>query len=264
MNIVVDDPKTSAEGDNTQQRAAPAAKQDNIPEKYRGKSLDEVIRMHQESESALGRKNDEIGQWRSLTEALATRTPQDTPNDKPADPLSDDDFFKSPAQATKRAIEEAISARLTSIEQNVRATRVESDFDRFQREYPDYEQTARSDNFRAWVGKSQRRMNSAAAAAKGDLDSARGLLEDWKEIEAITGQSKELDASGRPERTEDPGVAAARAASTDTGARRAAPAGKATYTRAELVDMIVHNPGKYESLQAEITQAIREGRVSGF
>lgn len=264
QSIVVEEPAAGS-GDNPNGTAQNKPPQDDIPEKYRGKSLQEVIAMHAEAEKRVGQFRDEIGQWRSLTDSLAqaaTARTKESPTDKPTDTLpSEDDFFKSPIEATRKLIEAVINDRVSNLEQGVSQVAGNVEFEKFKNEFPDFDAKVRSDEFRAWASRSQFRMNDALAAAKGDMTAARRLMTDWNEIEALSGASRQ--ETGATQQTNS-GVEAARAASTDTGGRRSAPAGKPTYTRAEIVDMIVRDPNKYESLQAEIQAAIREGRVSGF
>ena len=39
--------------------------EDDIPDKYKGKSTAEIVRMHQEAEKLLGRQSSEVGELRS-------------------------------------------------------------------------------------------------------------------------------------------------------------------------------------------------------
>ena len=40
--------------------------EDDIPDKYKGKSTAEIVRMHQEAEKLLGRQSSEVGELRQL------------------------------------------------------------------------------------------------------------------------------------------------------------------------------------------------------
>ncbi len=42
--------------------------EENVPTKYKGKSLDEIIRMHQEAEKLIGRQAQEVGEVRNRCE----------------------------------------------------------------------------------------------------------------------------------------------------------------------------------------------------
>lgn len=259
QSIVVEEPTANA-GANPQGTAQTKPPADDLPEKYRGKELKDIIAMHAEAEKRIGTLRDEVGQWRSLTETLAQTKAETPANKTPETPLSEDDFFKSPIEATRKLIEQTISDRLGKVEAEVSQVNAATEFEKFQKDYPEFDSKVRSDEFRGWALRSQGRMADAAAAAKGDMRAARRLMEDWTEIEALSGGSRQETT----EQPQDSGIEAARAASTDTGARRSAPVSKAQFSRAEIVDMIVKNPSKYESMQTEIQQAIREGRVSGF
>ena len=41
-----------------------------LPEKYRAKSLEEVVRMHQEAEKLIGKQAQEVGEVRKLADEL--------------------------------------------------------------------------------------------------------------------------------------------------------------------------------------------------
>ena len=45
-------------------------KANEIPEKYRSKSLEEVVRMHQEAERYIGKQAQEVGEVRKLADEL--------------------------------------------------------------------------------------------------------------------------------------------------------------------------------------------------
>ena len=43
---------------------------DDIPEKYRGKQLSDIIKMHQEAEKLIGKQAQEVGEVRKLADEL--------------------------------------------------------------------------------------------------------------------------------------------------------------------------------------------------
>ena len=49
---------------------AEEAKTNELPEKYRAKSLEEVVRMHQEAEKLIGKQAQEVGEVRKLADEL--------------------------------------------------------------------------------------------------------------------------------------------------------------------------------------------------
>ena len=59
----------------------PVVEEDLIPEKYRGKTAEELVRMHQESEKLLGRQSSEVGELRSVVDTyIQTQLASTAPN----------------------------------------------------------------------------------------------------------------------------------------------------------------------------------------
>jgi len=94
-----------------------------IPEKYAGKSLEEVIEMHQNAERILGKQGMEVGHQRKLIETLMSSQQQaaeaTAPKEEPV-PF-EDRFYEDPASAVNSAIEnhpDVIKAKETRAKQN--------------------------------------------------------------------------------------------------------------------------------------------------
>ena len=66
-----------------------------LPEKYRDKSLDEIVRMHQEAEKLIGKQAQEVGEVRKLADELIKQNlgsrQQQTRQEEP-----EVDFFENP------------------------------------------------------------------------------------------------------------------------------------------------------------------------
>jgi hypothetical protein len=45
-----------------EQQETPALQEPDIPDKYKGKSAEELVQMHQEAEKLLGRQSSEVGE----------------------------------------------------------------------------------------------------------------------------------------------------------------------------------------------------------
>ena len=78
--------------------------QSTIPEKYQGKSMEEIVQMHQEAEKLLGRQSGEVGELRKvvddyISQSITTQAPQQT-----VEPEEDIDYFTDPQGAVNRAI----------------------------------------------------------------------------------------------------------------------------------------------------------------
>ena len=78
-----------------------------IPEKYAGKTLEDVIEMHQNAERVLGKQGMEVGQQRKLIESLSANQYQAPETSQPKEePVPfEEQFYADPANAVNSAIE---------------------------------------------------------------------------------------------------------------------------------------------------------------
>ena len=53
----------------------PQAEEQSLPDKYQGKSLEEVVQMHQEAEKLLGRQSSEVGELRKVVDDYISSQP---------------------------------------------------------------------------------------------------------------------------------------------------------------------------------------------
>ena len=71
--------------------------ENELPEKYRGKDLSDVVRMHQEAEKQIGKQSSEVGELRGVVDSyIKTQF-------KPTEPVVEEefDFFDDPDKASK-------------------------------------------------------------------------------------------------------------------------------------------------------------------
>jgi hypothetical protein len=84
----------------------PQAEEQSLPDKYQGKSLEEVVQMHQEAEKLLGRQSSEVGELRRVVDDYISSQQQPTaPQQQHVEPEDDIDYFTDPQGAVNRAIE---------------------------------------------------------------------------------------------------------------------------------------------------------------
>jgi len=97
----VDNIEEVAEHQEPVEQETPA--EEEIPEKYQGKSVTDIVRMHQEAEKLLGRQSSEVGELRSVVDSYI-QTQLDTTTAAPVEPEEEVDFFSDPDKAVARAI----------------------------------------------------------------------------------------------------------------------------------------------------------------
>ena len=74
----------------------PQPEESKVPDKYQGKSLEEVVQMHQEAEKLLGRQSSEVGELRKVVDDyISSQTPTPAPQQY-VEPEDDIDYFTDP------------------------------------------------------------------------------------------------------------------------------------------------------------------------
>ncbi|CAB5223092.1 hypothetical protein UFOVP376_49 [uncultured Caudovirales phage] len=221
-----------------------------LPEKYRAKSLEEVVRMHQEAERLIGKQAQEVGEVRKLADELIKQNL----NGK-SQPIKEEepevDFFENPQKAVQGQIDrhpDVLAARQAGL-----------DFKRMQiqqkltQDHPDYSQVVNDSEFINWVKSSPIRSGLYAKAdAEFDYDSANELLSTFKQLRGV--KAKQSDQASDAIRTKS-----MKAAQVDVGG--SGESSKRVYRRADLIRLKMTDPQRYETLSDEIMQAYSDGRV---
>lgn len=236
----------------TVQEAAPV--EENLPTKYKGKSLDEIIRMHQEAEKLIGRQAQEVGEVRKLADELIKRQ---LDNKKEVEATKEDeiDFFEDPKKAVRKEVENHPAVKEAK-EQVAEMKRMQT-LNRLKTDFPDFESTVGDPAFAEWVKASPVRLRLYAAAdANMDYDSAAELLGTWNYIKPKTAAptpapAPEIKAAQK---------AAVKSATVDVGSNTGATSAK-VYRRADLIRLQLEDPDRYYQLQDEIMAAYAQGRV---
>jgi hypothetical protein len=220
-----------------------------LPEKYREKSLEEVVRMHQEAEKLIGKQAQEVGEVRKLADELLKQNLGSKQQQVEVEP--EVDFFENPQKAVQNTIDrhpDVLAARQAGME-----------FKRMQiqqklvQDHPDYSQVVNDSEFQNWVKSSPVRLGLYAKAdGDFDYDSANELLSTFKQLRGI--KAKESEQAGNAQRTKS-----MKAAQVDVGG--SGESSKRVYRRTDLIRLKMTDPSRYEALSDEIMQAYSEGRV---
>lgn len=218
-----------------------------LPEKYAGKSLEEVVRMHQEAESLLGRQSSEVGELRRVVDDFIRN--QSQPVEKE---VSETDFFTDPQTAVNSAIEKhpVIKEATSKLEEQTRILSGQA----FINKHPDAQQIVQNKAFQDWVMKSKVRQRLFEAADQQyDYEAGDELFSTWKELQESAKSLAEADKTARSEATKR----------ASTGSGRSAPgvSRKKKYKRADIIELKIKDPARYKAQQAEILLAYAEGRV---
>ena len=220
-----------------------------LPDKYRDKSLDEIVRMHQEAEKLIGKQAQEVGEVRKLADELIKQnlgSRQQTRQEEP-----EVDFFENPQKAVQRTVDnhpDVQAAKQATLE--MRRAQVQQ---RLAQEHPDFGEIAKEQDFANWVKSSPVRLRIFEQADAGyDYDSANELLSTYKQLRSV----KQKQSSDEGEVTRKQNL---KAVGVDVGG--SGESSKKVYRRADLIRLKMQDPNRYDALSDEIMQAYIEKRV---
>ena len=223
---------------------------DDVPEKYKGKHLSDIIKMHQEAEKLIGKQAQEVGEVRKLADELIKQNlagkPQPIKEEEP-----EVDFFENPQAAVRKTVDnhpDVLAARQAS--QEFKKMQIQQ---KLAQEHPDFGQIVQDQDFANWVKSSPVRISLYAKAdGEYDYDSANELLSTYKQLKGI--KAKQTSEAGETQRKSN-----LKAATVDVGGT--GESGKRVYRRADLIRLKMQDPARYDALSDEIMSAYAEGRV---
>lgn len=241
--VVSDAPETPAEPE--------------VPEKYRGKSVMDLIEMHRNAEKALSRQGQDLAEQRRLTDQILGFKKENVEAPKEPVRITPDEVFTDPNTAIEKLIKssettrktEDLAERLNSLERGIGQKEFETRHPTFMKDVEDKE-------FLDWVSKNKSRTELLARLHyQYDFNAGNDLWDMWNEV--------------RGSRTEGPKTDKLKAAKTV----RSGPvdtSNKPVYSRAKLLalqadaargDPAARQKWNDPAFQAEYLEAYREGRI---
>lgn len=225
---------------------------DDMPEKYRNKSVKDIVRMHQEAEKLAGRHSSEIGELRKIVDDfVVSQTELKKETKKPVDEA---DFFTNPSEAVKAMLDN--DPRLKQAEDLYRQNTRNTALNHLQKNHPDMSDILNNPKFGEWIQGSNIRKRLYEQADKSfDYEAADELFSLWKERTQVVNQTVSAEKSKRNQQV--------KAAATGSSNGSANSSNRKVYRRADIIKLMRDDPNRYESLSDEIMRAYAEGRVKG-
>jgi len=228
-----------------------------LPDKFKGKSITDIVSSYENLEKELGRKGQEVGELRQLTDQILKQqltTNQNGTSQEPQEKEEEVDFFDNPDKAVSKAIENHPKFRQFEEQQAVQQANATTQ--QLKAAHPDYLEIVGDGKFQEWVKESPIRTQLYVQAHnRYDLNSAMELIGNWKERKLITNTTEaEAEKAAKRDAALKNGKAISRSSSDST-------VGKKIYRRADLIRLKTTQPSRYEALQDEILAAYAEGRV---
>jgi hypothetical protein len=245
--LIDDDKQELGELEAEELKAEPTSE---LPELYRNKSFEDVVKMHQDQIKMIGRQAQEVGEVRRLADELIKQNlvskQQQTKQEEP-----EVDFFENPQKAVQRTVDnhpDILAARQVTLE--MKRAQIQQ---RLAQEHPDFGEIAKDQDFANWVKSSPVRIKIFEQADSGyDFDSANELLSTYKQLRTV--KSKQVSDDGELTRKQN-----LKAVGVDVGG--SGESSKKVYRRADLIQLQLRDPDRYAALSDEIMQAYVEKRV---
>lgn len=229
----------------------------DLPEKFKGKSIEDIVTSYTNLEKEYGRRNSEVGQLRKLTDKLLDLERQPEKKEEAEDDTVDaDSLLENPQESIRKILandptikdlKEAEVARLRD------AAKVQ-----FETANPDYKKILKDDKFAAWVLKSDRRKETFVQADQNyDYATMQDMLTDYRELNPTPSAEEEAeDAAEKEEKKEKDRKKLATQKRSKGNVNQ-----KKVYSREQLIHLKATNPEEYARRHDEFLKAYDEGRV---
>ena len=230
--------------------------QPEVPEKYQGKSVEDLVQMHQELEKFSGKQSTEVGELRKVvddyiqTQLSVQQAPQQQQQQDDND--DDVDFFVDPKTAVSRAIDN--HPKIKEAQAYTQQYKQQATLAQLKSSHPEMEQILQDPKFAEWIKGSKVRTQLFVQADQAyDYDAAHELFSLWKERNQVVQQTAQAERAARKSQVKSANTGNARG--TAEGSRRK------VYRRADIIKLMRTDPERYQSMSDELLKAYSEGRV---
>jgi len=223
-----------------------------VPDKYQGKSIEEIVQMHQEAEKLVGRQSSEVGELRKIVDDFIKTKAEETKQEiSPNNSMDDEvDFFENPKEAVAKAV--AGSTEMKQMQELLAAQKQQEVLGKISAKHPDYMKVIQDPAFGEWVKSSTVRVELLQRADNYDFNAADELLTVWSERKEVVEKAKEVNEQDRKQQ---------RKAATTGGKGSGEPISRKIYKRSDIVQLMISDPERYKANVDEFDRAYREGRV---
>jgi hypothetical protein len=226
--------------------------QPTIPDKYQGKTLEQVVQMHQEAEKLLGRQSSEVGELRKVVDDFIQNQTQQQAPQQYVEPEDDIDYFTDPQAAVNRAIEN--HPKIREAQEYTAQYKKQTSLAMLNSKHPDMQSILQDPKFAEWIkGSKIRTQLFVEADQQYNAEAADELFSLWKERKNIAQQTAAVEKQSRKQQL--------KAANTGSAQGSAEGSRRKVYRRADIIKLMKTDPERYQALSDEILKAYAEGRV---
>ena len=226
-----------------------------VPDKFAGKSMEDVISSYVNLEKEFGNKSNEVGELRKLTDQILLNQVAVPQHSAEAADINDDvgfnDFVDDPRNAVNKVLKD--NPRLKALEDNL--TKRESEISRkaMLEVHPDADALVVSPEFQTWIKESPLRGRILREAhISSDAVAASELLSMYKDTRKASTDNAIDERNAIAKGT-------LKKATVETGKRSTTT--KPVFKRSELIQLKITDPRRYASMSEIINLAYAEKRV---
>lgn len=236
---------------------AEADNQPDMPERFQGKSAEEIAQSFVELEAMSSRQANDLGTMRKTVDQLLELQSHSTPEPTPVEPISIDDVYDNPTEAITKVAEQAVGSKIEALEAELAQARYNNELAGLDAKYQGWRADAQSPEFVQWTQSQAYRTRMAVEADRGDITAADSLLEMWYDHKNVDTAAAEAE-----------NAQALQHAQLESGGPTAVES-EVTFSRAELLNQrILAKRGDQDAVtymsknSAAIAKAYEEGRIT--
>lgn len=165
-----------------------------VPDRFKGKSAEEIAQSYIELEKMNSRQAQDLGQMRRTVDQLLELQSQKASSPEPevtATPVTVDDIYEDPDGAFRRVAKEVTSGEVSDLRKELQQMRMERKLATFDEKFPNWREVVREAEFLDWAQASPYRMRLVQEGDSGDLEAAEEVLGYYYESKARAEQSDE-------------------------------------------------------------------------
>jgi len=247
--------------DNSESRQADNSIE--IPERFKDKSVEDVIKSYTELEKAYSRQGNDLGEYRKLTEQLLSLESNGGSKEEPKQTQSEDISIDALYDDPKGTIEKVVSQRVSGLEQQLQQERFNDRLGQMSQKFEGWQEEVRSPEFSNWVqewANTPVRQRLVMAGDQGDLEAAEEVLLSYYERKQMAQQAQQ--SKQKAQRDADLAKGTLESGSPES------PESETTFSRRKLLDLrIKAKQGNRQAInflkdnQGDIARAYAEGRL---
>lgn len=232
-----------------------------IPERFKDKSIEDVIKSYTELEKAYSRQGNDLGEYRKLSEQLLAL--ESAGGSKETETQSEDISIDALYDDPKGTIEKVVSQRVSGLEQQLQQERFTARLKQMNSKYDGWQEEVRTPEFVNWVqewANTPVRQRLVMQGDQGDLDAAEEVLLSYYEKKQLAQQVRQSERKAK--RDADLAKGTLESGSPDS------PESETTFSRKKLLDLRIRaKQGDRKASeflkenQVDIARAYAEGRL---